>query len=129
MATTATGTWAISSMVSTRALSRPYRSSSPLAARPSYSRASNAPDCSVPPSPHSTKPAANPQNDGNSTQAVYPKACSTPETTSEPRRENRSASAPDGTSKTTAVSDQIASSTEIWASDSPLSAKSNAYSA
>ena len=45
------------------------------------------------------------------------------------RREKRSAMAPEGTSNTTAVSDQIVSSTEMEASDSPLSAKSNAYSA
>ena len=83
---------------------------------------------SAAPAPQSTKPAANAGNDGSRTHSANAAAVSTPERASRRRRENASAHAPEGTSRTTPVSDQTTNSAEIAASDRPWSRKSSGYS-
>jgi len=58
---------------------------------------------------------------------VYAAAWTAPPAASTRRREQRSDSAPDGTSVTRPVTDQIASNAAISAADMPESAKNNAY--
>jgi hypothetical protein len=53
-------------------------------------------------------------------------ACRTPASTTTPRRDHRSANAPDGTSQTNPVTDQMANSAEICALERPVSRKSSA---
>ena len=108
---------------------RGYSRVAERAANSSYSKAWNVPDCNEPPMPHSTKPSAKPAYEGKMVQTAKPDAVISAPNTSSPRRETVSAQAPDGTSKTNAVTDQMNSSDEISAVSSPWSAKSSAYSA
>jgi hypothetical protein len=59
-------------------------------------------------------------------QSAKPSACKTVDATRAPRREKRSASAPEGISATKPTADQMMSRAEIWLSESPLSAKKRA---
>jgi hypothetical protein len=73
-----------------------------------------------------TKPIANAAYPGAAVHTTNAAACSTPASTTAPRRDHRSASAPAGTSVRNAVADQIANSPETWASDRPVSRKRSA---
>ena len=84
------------------------------------------PELSAPPLPHSTNPTAKPVKPGATIQIAYPMACNAPDAMSAWRRENRSASAPEGTSAMMAAVDQIANSADTWACDRPLSMNNNA---
>ncbi len=77
------------------------------------------PEISADDVPHRTKPSAKPANDGSVIQAAYPSPLSSAPRTSSVRREYVSAQAPDGTSRTNAVVDQMTNSVEIWAADNP----------
>lgn len=76
--------------------------------------------------PQRTKPNAKAGYDGNSVHAANPAPLSSALATSRARRETTSARAPDGTSKSTAVADQITNSEEIWLVDRPCCANSTA---
>lgn len=77
------------------------------------------PEISAEDVPHSTNPRAKPANDGSVIQAAYPSALISAPSTSNLRREYVSAQAPDGTSSTNPVVDQMTNSVEIWAADRP----------
>ncbi|GAB3851229.1 hypothetical protein GCM10027610_077520 [Dactylosporangium cerinum] len=75
-----------------------------------------------------TNPAANTQMPGAAVHSANATACDTPAATSAPRRENRSASAPVGTSASSPTTDHSVNSSEICPSPSPVSVNSSAYS-
>ena len=108
-------------------ITRAYRCRAPTAASSSYASAWKVPDDSAPDRPHRTNPAANPPNEGNSTQHENAAAYTTAARQSRPRRDTVSAQAPDGTSSTMPTADHSTSSNEIWAVLSPASANSSAY--
>ena len=78
------------------------------------------------PTPQSTKPSANTHVPGNSTHRAKAAAARAPDAASMRRREVTSAQAPEGTSRTSVVTDHSANSAEIAASERPWSAKSSA---
>ena len=82
------------------------------------------PETIDPATPHSTKPAANPAYVGNSTHDANPAPCTRALSTSRWRRSTVSAQAPEGTSRTNPVTDQMTNSDDTCATDSPLSVNS-----
>ena len=84
------------------------------------------PDTSDPLRPHSTKPAAKAGYVGSVVHSAKHAAYRAAPSTSRCRREKLSAQAPDGTSSTTWVADQITKSDETWLVESPASVKSRA---
>ena len=81
--------------------------SAPTAASSSWISASLAPETSAPPTPQITKPTAKAQKPGAAVHTTKATACRTDARTTAPRRDQRSASAPAGTSVTSAVTDQM----------------------
>ncbi|GAA1591262.1 hypothetical protein GCM10009742_42410 [Kribbella karoonensis] len=77
------------------------------------------PEISADDAPQRTNPAAKPANEGSAIQTAYPSPLINAPSISSLRREYESAQAPDGTSSTNPVADQITNSSEIWAGDSP----------
>jgi len=69
-----------------------------------------------------------PGKPGSTIHSTYPAACNTLAAINAPRRERRSAIAPEGTSARMPTVDQIANSAEMSAPDRPVSEKSKAYS-
>ena len=83
------------------------------------------PDINELESPHRTNPSAKPENVCHVIQVAKPAAYTHAETTSRRRRSKESAQAPDGTSKTNDVADQMISSSEMCEALMPWSAKSS----
>ena len=83
------------------------------------------PDISALESPHRTNPSAKPANVCQVIQVANPAAYTSAETTRRWRRSKESAQAPDGTSKTNAVVDQMMKSTEMCEALMPWSEKSS----
>ena len=83
------------------------------------------PDISALDRPQSTKPSAKPGKLCQVIQTAKPAAYTKAETTSRCLRSKESAQAPDGTSKTNDVADQMMSSTEMCEALTPWSAKSS----
>ena len=84
------------------------------------------PETSEPLRPHSTKPPANAAYVGTADHSAKQQPYSAAARTSSRRRGTVSAQAPDGTSRTTWVADQMTSSVETWPVDRPASVKSRA---
>jgi hypothetical protein len=94
----------------------------PAAFSSSKTSASNVPDTSAVLTPHSIRPARNPQNEGKITHSRKPSPRTSCAANSSQRREKRSASSPVGISSTSPVPDHAASARPISAGDSPRSA-------
>ncbi len=84
------------------------------------------PDTSDPLSPQSTNPAAKAGYVGTVVHSAKQAAYIAAPSTNRCRREKLSAQAPDGTSSTTWVADQMTKSEETWLVESPASVKSSA---
>lgn len=110
-----------------RPMIRAYRSAAPSRSSSSYTSASSAPEPSAPRAPHRTKPRAKAQYDGVRIHSAKPAAVSSGPSRSSSRRETASAQAPEGTSSTTPVIDQMANREEICQTDRPVSLNSRAY--
>ncbi len=82
---------------------------------------------SASPAPHTTNPAANTQGEGKRVHDAKPRPISSGPRHSSSRREKVSAQAPDGISSTMPVTDQMTNRVEDWATESPVSANSSAY--
>jgi hypothetical protein len=76
--------------------------------------------------PQSRKPAAKPGYEGTRSHRAKPTDRSSSAMAISRRREKVSAHAPEGTSSTNPVTDQMANSDEIWPPLSPASANSSA---
>ena len=84
------------------------------------------PETSDPLRPQRTNPPANAAYVGTADHSAKQPAYRAEASTSRRRRETVSAQAPDGTSSTTCVADQMTSSVETWPVDSPASVNSRA---